>query len=111
MPGGNKKVTLFVTTRHYRVNILSHTLTLLEAVITDFLIQKLFLKNLLYSQGNTCVGVSFLNKAADFFLVNISKFLRAAILKNICERLLPHPVEHMSYIRHDSVQVLVLLIV
>ena len=63
--------------------------------------RKLFLKISEYSQENTCVGISFLIKMQAFrdpallketrtqvFFANIEKFLRAPILKNICERLL-----------------------
>ena len=64
--------------------------------------KKLFLKISQYLQENTCVGVSFLIKLQPVrtatlikrdcqdrcFLVNITKFLRTPILKNICERLL-----------------------
>ena len=64
-------------------------------------IKKLFLKISQYSQENNCAGVSFLIKMQTFmpatllkrysatqvFLDNIAKFLRTAILKNICERL------------------------
>ena len=60
----------------------------------------LFLKNSQYSQENICVGVSF-NKIVVLqglqlikmrlqhrcFPVNIAKFLRAPILKNIYDRL------------------------
>ena len=59
-------------------------------------IKKLFLKILQYSQENNCVGVSglkacnFIKKRLEtrYFPMNIVKFLRASILKNICERLL-----------------------
>ena len=44
-------------------------------------IKKLFLEILQYAQENTCVGVSF-------FSVNIAKFQRTPILKNIYKRLL-----------------------
>ena len=43
-----------------------------------------FLKNSQYSHKNTCVGVSPLFVS----LLNIAKFLRTPILKNIHERLL-----------------------
>ena len=60
----------------------------------------MFLKILQYSQKNTCVGVSLLMKMQAFspvillkktpkqaFSVNIAKFLRIHVLKNMCERL------------------------
>ena len=64
-------------------------------------IKKQFLKISKYSQKSTCIGI-FFNKNAglqafDFikqrlqhihFLDNSAKFLRTAILKNVCERLL-----------------------
>ena len=60
-----------------------------------------FLKVLQYSHRNNCVGGLFLNKnaALDYwnfikkrlqhrcFPMNIAKFLRTPVLKNICERL------------------------
>ena len=55
---------------------------------------KVFLKISQYSYENTCVRVSkvckFIQKRLQqsCFHVNIVKFLRAPILKNICERLL-----------------------
>ena len=67
-------------------------------------VKELFLKSLQYSQKNTCVGVSFwismqgfspetwskrgFNKG--FFPMNIAKFLRTPVFKNICERLFEH---------------------
>ena len=47
-------------------------------------IKGLFLK--IYSQENTCADVSFINKRPQqrWFPVNIAKFLRTTILKNIC---------------------------
>ena len=60
-------------------------------------IKKLFLKISQYSQRNTCVGVSFFKKKCRNNIknllqrrccpVNIAKFLRTPLLKNICERL------------------------
>ena len=53
-------------------------------------IKKSFLKISQYSQENNCVGV-FFNKVASLrlqhrcFPVNIAKFLRTTILKNICD--------------------------
>ena len=64
--------------------------------------RQLLLKNSQHSQENTCVQISFLIKMqalrvpallkrdatrTQVFLANIEKFLRALILKNICERL------------------------
>ena len=51
----------------------------------------MFLKISQYSQENTCVRVSLFIKNRlqhSCFLVNIAKFWRASIMKNICERLL-----------------------
>ena len=63
-------------------------------------IKKLLWNILWYLQENTCVGVSFLSRQAcnfiekrlqhRYFLVNIGKFIRTPILKNICEWLLLH---------------------
>ena len=47
--------------------------------------KKLFLKLLQYSQENACVGVPFLIKCRP--TEPHAKFLRTAILKNICKRL------------------------
>ena len=47
----------------------------------------MFLNILQYSQENTCVGVQ-----RRCFSVNITKFLRTPIFKNICERLLCHTI-------------------
>ena len=63
------------------------------------LIKKMFLKVLHYSQENTCVRISFLNKVTGLpawnfvrkrhqhlrFHVNLAKFQRTHIFKNICE--------------------------
>ena len=52
-----------------------------------YCMKKLFLKIWQYSQENTCVGV--LNSLSCWsFPLNVVKFLRIPILKNICERLL-----------------------
>ena len=48
----------------------------------------MFLEILLNTQKNICVGVSFWRLQHKCFPVNIGKFLRTRILKNICERLL-----------------------
>ena len=55
--------------------------------------KKAVLKNLQYSQENTFIGVSsynFIKKRVQHscFPVNITKFSRTPILKNICEELL-----------------------
>ena len=73
----------------------------LEAATGDVLSKRLFLKISQYSQENTCVleflfnivaglkACNFVKKRPQhrFFPVNIAKFLRTAILKNIWERL------------------------
>ena len=59
-------------------------------------IKRAVLKFAIFTHGNTCVGVSeteacnFIKKRLQhrFFPVNITKFLRTPILKNMCERLL-----------------------
>ena len=57
-------------------------------------VKKTVLKNFEISTGNTCVGVSF-SKSCNYikkrsrhrcFPVNIAKFLRLPIFKNICEK-------------------------
>ena len=53
--------------------------------------KKLFLKFFSqYSHENTCVGFNFIEKRLKHrcFPVNIVKFLRTLILKNICKRLI-----------------------
>ena len=57
-----------------------------EAATGCVSVKKLFLKFSQISQQNTCVGVSRLQHRC--FPINIVKFLRKPILKNICERLL-----------------------
>ena len=63
-----------------------------EAATADVLLKKLLLKISQYSQ-NACVGVSFLSNFIKkrfhhrCFPVNIAKFLRISISKNICQRL------------------------
>ena len=57
--------------------------------------KKVFLKILQYSQENTCVGAPLVSLESTllkrdrntYFHVNITKFLRTPILKNIWERL------------------------
>ena len=76
-----------------------------KSIIRRWSIKKLFSKISQYSQENTCVGISFLIKmlwdvhSCSFikkrlqhlcFPVNIAKFLRAPVLKNICEWLFEH---------------------
>ena len=60
------------------------------------LYENFFLKNFLISTGNTCVGSSLEKVTCNFikkrpqhrcFPLNIAKFLRLPILKNICGRL------------------------
>ena len=72
-----------------------------EAATGGVLRKEVLLKILQYLQENTCVGVflkqvtglqvyNFIKKRLQHrcFPVNIAKFLRTPILKNICERLL-----------------------
>ena len=79
--------------------------------------KKVFLKISQYSHWNTCVGVSFNKvaglKACNFnkrrlqnrcFLVNIAKFLRAPILKNICEWLLLNPTTNLEFLASQFIQ-------
>ena len=64
----------------------------------------MFSKILENSQENPCVGVSFLIKLHFIkkegrkrcFSVNIAKYLRKPILKNICERLLLIPLDEIQ---------------
>ena len=64
----------------------------------------MFSKILQNSQENPCVGVSFLIKLHFIkkegqkrcFSVNIAKYLRKPILKNICERLLLIPLDEIQ---------------
>ena len=74
-----------------------HNVKFGKSIMNRCSIRKLFLKILQYSQKNTCVGVSLLIKMQAFspvillkkqaFSVNIAKFLRIPVLKNMCERL------------------------
>ena len=74
-----------------------HNIKFGKSIMNRCSIRKLFLKILQYSQKNTCVGVSLLMKMQAFspvillkkqaFSVNIAKFLRIPVLKNMCERL------------------------
>ena len=73
----------------------------------------LLVKILQYSQENTCVGVSTLKEIPiQVFPVDIAKFLRLPILKNICERLLLncfidsllHRPKGSRFILYDSVR-------
>ena len=64
-----------------------------EAVIGVVLFKKVFLKILQISQENACVGVwrpaTLLKKDSNTSLIlKFAKFLRASIVKNICEQLL-----------------------
>ena len=63
-----------------------------EAATWGVLYKEVFLNILQYSQENTCVGVQ-----RRCFSVNITKFLRTPIFKNICERQLRHTISRMNF--------------
>ena len=64
--------------------------------------RKLLLKILLYSQENTCVKIALFKKRLPrrCFPVNIPKFLRTPILKNICDWLLLYIGKLCNYNLH-----------
>ena len=82
-----------------KISIIYHQIKFRKGITNRSSIKKPFLKISQYSQKNTCVGVSFLNKKQAFSpetllkrgfnsgAVNIAKFLKTPVLKNICERL------------------------
>ena len=102
-------VTLIVLNTIYAVAA-SNKVKFTEATTGGVLYKKLFLKILQYSQEKNCAGVSFLIKLQALspvtllkrlqhrcFPVNIVKFLRTPILKNICERLLLNSVWPLQF--------------
>ena len=60
-----------------------------------FSIKKTYLKNFAIFTENTCAGVNLLKRDSNTgFPVNVVKFLRTPIMKNICERpLLSIPID------------------
>ena len=73
-----------------------------EAATRGVLLKKLLLENLQYSQETPVLESLFYEKRLQHrcFLVNIAKFLRTPILKNICEQLLS--CELLLFIYEDS---------
>ena len=68
-------------------------LTSPEAATYTVLYKKLLLNISQYSQENTCVGVSFINRRFQYrsFPVNIAKCLRTPVLKNNCKLVFLRP--------------------
>ena len=84
--------------RHSRQIWITQLLQATEAATRCVLQRKVFLKSSQISQENPCVGVFFnkvarfqclfFNKVAGLSPVQLTKFLRTHVLKNICQRLL-----------------------
>ena len=102
-------VTLIVLNTIHAVAA-SNKVKFTEATTGGVLYKKLFLKILQYSQEKNCAWVSFLIKLYALspvtllkrlqhrrFPVNIVKFLRTLILKNICKRLLLNSVWPLQF--------------
>ena len=102
-------VTLIVLNTIHAVAA-SNKVKFTEATTGGVLYKKLFLKISQYSQEKNCAGVSFLIKLQALspvtllkrlqhrcFPMNIVKFLRTPILKNICEPLLLNSVWPLQF--------------
>ena len=74
----------------------------IKVATVGILSRKLLLKILLYSQENTCVKIALFKKRLPrrCFPVNIPKFLRTPILKNICDWLLLYIGKLCNYNLH-----------
>ena len=79
-----------------KISIIYHQIKIYNDLMNRSSIKKLFLKTLQYSQKNTCVGVSFLNKNADLQFWDFIKkrlsceyceIFKSTVLENICESL------------------------